>query len=498
MSPPAQSREGQDSIPSIFTGNQRSHGADPPTPSTPAPLSASEVSSGPRQPRHRESGSGAVQFESMSSDTNDRVFPIRSVVSVDPTPSTLPRLESGDSYFSQATARNPPSTPFSPTYSSAAELRRVRSGDESQQQREPRLSTEGSEGRRSVESADATSGQRSRPRKSSRGDFELGTTSHGYQIPSDNQSDRSTSVRGETARRSSISKASNLSGASGAEELGGLVTARFRHVLTDGGHAVITGRDGETLQRCEDEPIHIPGAIQSFGGLIALEEGPDGKLLVRVVSENSKRILGYTPRQLFALDSFTDILSDDQADNLLDHIDFVRDDGTDVEANGPEVFTMSIRDSQRHTHKLWCAIHVNQSNSKLIICEFELEDDDKYPLVPLHDETPEPPEDTLNSEPTEEELRESTEAHNRPLRMLRSARKRKGEAAAMEVFNIMSQVQDQLAQAPNLDKFLKVLVGVVKELTGFHRVMIYQFDHLYNGRVGKLKGRNRFGAFSIY
>lgn len=30
--------------------------------------------------------------------------------------------------------------------------------------------------------------------------------------------------------------------------------ARFKHVMTDEGHAVITGRDGQ-LQRCEDEPI---------------------------------------------------------------------------------------------------------------------------------------------------------------------------------------------------------------------------------------------------
>jgi hypothetical protein len=33
-----------------------------------------------------------------------------------------------------------------------------------------------------------------------------------------------------------------------------LVTARFKHIVTAEGHAVITGRDGDTLQRCEDEP----------------------------------------------------------------------------------------------------------------------------------------------------------------------------------------------------------------------------------------------------
>lgn len=249
---------------------------------------------------------------------------------------------------------------------------------------------------------------------------------------------------------------------------------------------IITGRDGDTLQRCEDEPIHLPGAVQGFGLLMALQDDPSGSggLVVRVVSENSKRIIGRTPRELFALESFTDILSEEQADNLLDHIDFIKDEDSDITSNGPEVFTMSIKVAGHvRTRKLWCAIHVNDANPGLIICEFELEDDPLYPLVPPNELTPELPEDTLASNPTAEEYAESTEIKSKPLRVLRSARKRKGEAAAMEVFNIMSQVQEQLAAAPSLDKFLKVLVGVVKELTGFHRVMIYQFDHTFNGRV---------------
>jgi light-regulated signal transduction histidine kinase (bacteriophytochrome)/CheY-like chemotaxis protein len=276
--------------------------------------------------------------------------------------------------------------------------------------------------------------------------------------------------------------------ASRASSLGdiGLITHRFKHVTTEGGHMVITGRDGDILQRCEDEPIHIPGAVQGFGLIIALAEdsGDSGNLIVRVVSENSKRVIGRTPKELFALESFTDILSDEQADNLLDHIDFIKDEESDVMANGPEVFTMGIKvPGVTRTRKLWCAIHVTDANPGLIICEFELEDDPQFPLVPSNELTPELPEDTLSSNPTEEELLESTEIKSKPLRVLRSARKRKGEAAAMEVFNIMSQVQEQLAAAPNLDKFLKVLVGVIKELTGFHRVMIYQFDQAFNGRV---------------
>ena len=267
------------------------------------------------------------------------------------------------------------------------------------------------------------------------------------------------------------------------DEPGSLITARFKHAVIEGGHAVITGRDGDTIQRCEDEPIHIPGAIQSFGLLIALQEEEEGKFKVRVVSENSERIIGFTPKQLFELQSFTEILSDEQTDNLLDHIDFIRDDEADPATNGPDVFTIAIRAPKRRTQKMWCAMHVNPGSPDTIICEFELEDDKLNPLVPVNEATPEPPEDTLSTEPTPEEYAESTTNVSKPLRVLRNARKRKGEAAAMEVFNIMSQVQEQLASATSLESFLKILVGVVKELTGFHRVMIYQFDQSWNGRV---------------
>lgn len=231
--------------------------------------------------------------------------------------------------------------------------------------------------------------------------------------------------------------------------------------------------------------IHIPGAVQSFGLLIALEEVVEGDLIARVVSENSFRMIGYHPQEIFKLRSFTDILSEEQTENLLDHIDFIRDEEADPATNGPEVFVLSLKcpHTPRRAVKLWCAMHVNPQHPDLIICEFELDDDQTYPLIPPSQETPEPPEDTLDSNPTQEEYEESTLTSSKPLRVLRSARKRKGEAAAMEVFNIMSQVQEQLAMANTLDSFLKILVGVVKELTGFHRVMIYQFDHAFNGRV---------------
>ncbi|OCL08631.1 hypothetical protein AOQ84DRAFT_292736, partial [Glonium stellatum] len=421
----------------------------------------------------------------LSPGATDRVFPIRSVVSVDPTPTPSQRPDRTGDYFNHYPLR------------SADARRRSVSSDTSQS------SKKAASHQRNQDLADATpraeyppaQDGRKRTARRSGGDS---TKQPAPRLPAQIFSDIISNRSGEsenTSRTASLlvddrppsagPDSSAKSNKSSLGETGGLVTARFKHVISDGGHAVITGRDGDVLQRCEDEPIHIPGAVQGFGLLIALQEDSENSntLPVRIVSENSRRIIGRAPKELFALESFTDILSEEQTDNLLDHIDFIRDEDADVVTNGPEVFTMSIKAPSGRSRKFWCAMHMNDCNPGLIICEFELEDDPTNPLVPPNDHTLEMPQDTLNSQPTAEEYAESTETKSRPLRILRSARKRKGEAAAMEVFNIMSQVQEQLAAAPNLDRFLKVLVGVVKELTGFHRVMIYQFDQAWNGRV---------------
>ena len=428
---------------------------------------------------------------SRSPSDSDRVFPVRSVISVDPnsTPIQRPHGEYFPVYARASDARIPrdgrshrSTAPTSPPLQAAIPSAFQDTASETSPQSPAQApSAEGT--RLDIRVPWSGAAKAAPPRIpahifneiiSSRPDDGSGTAE-----PSESGTGRLALLGGASSRDPSI-----RSQQSSTAEYGGLVAHRFKHVMTSEGHAIITGRDGEALQRCEDEPIHIPGAIQGFGLLIALQEDQsNGNLMVRIVSENSNALIRRTPQELFALESFTDILSEEQADNILDHIDFIRDEGTDVAANGPQVFTMSIKIPGEKSRKFWCAMHINDTNPHLIICEFEMEDDPVNPLISPLDITPEIPEDTLNSDPTPEEYAESTEIKSRPLRVLRSARKRKGEAAAMEVFNIMSQVQDQLASAPNLEKFLQVLVGVVKELTGFHRVMIYQFDQAFNGRV---------------
>ena len=66
-----------------------------------------------------------------------------------------------------------------------------------------------------------------------------------------------------------------------------------------------------------------------------------------------------------------------------------------------------------------------------------------------------------------------------------ASRPRRGTGAVgmMDVFAVMVQINEQLGAAPDLDAFLEVVVGVIKDLTQFHRVLVYQFDELWNGKV---------------
>lgn len=258
------------------------------------------------------------------------------------------------------------------------------------------------------------------------------------------------------------------------------ITSRFTHQMTQDGHMVVTGFAGaEKLQRCEDEPIHSPGAVQGFGALLVLNELVDHTLKVRIASENSKEIIGYSPSELFALHDFCEILSEEQTMEFLESMEFVRG-GTNPD---PEVFSLHIIGPDATVIQLWCALSVHQSNKDSLLCEFELEEDSKFPVAPVEDNSASVPADTLKSTPSQADIAESTQVASKPLRILRRTNQLRGEVAALNVYRLTSQIQEQFGAAKSIDQLLKVVVGIVKELTNFHRVMIYQFDSLWNGKV---------------
>ncbi|KAH8077263.1 hypothetical protein BXZ70DRAFT_962911 [Cristinia sonorae] len=198
------------------------------------------------------------------------------------------------------------------------------------------------------------------------------------------------------------------------------VTFRYQHIEDESGHHLIVGREG-TLTKCEDEPIRTPGAVQGFGVLIAVEEDYEtGNLNVRQVSENSTELLGLSPQYLFSLDCFSQILSQQEADQLFDNVSYLSDAAltSEEQAENLHVFMLngygepgtalpeerSNDPQQRRSWTCWCAAHrpepspsidPNSSTAKesnLIILEFELERDTFNPLYP-------PPVPDNNSSP---------------------------------------------------------------------------------------------------
>ncbi|BGP34373.1 hypothetical protein JCM10296v2_006192 [Rhodotorula toruloides] len=295
-----------------------------------------------------------------------------------------------------------------------------------------------------------------------------------------------------------------------------LMTSRFEHQVTEDGQIlVLTGREGQ-LERCEDEPIHAPGAVQAFGVLIAFDLEEDERMKVQQVSENSGFVIGLPPRVLFRSKCLSELLDEDEADALRDAIDALdeRDLDESNEEVGPYTFTLAgegipgsgDRDAQSRERFEWvCHAAIHRPNRTLqpkrIILELELVEDQVNPLSTVSSEpfTPDerggmgkPEEYGENGiNPTEADLIESTVSIAKPLRILarhRSTRMRRRKRSrqgleGMDVVGLLSQINDQLGKADGLETFLKVTVGVFKELTEFDRVMIYQFDEMWNGRV---------------
>lgn len=58
-----------------------------------------------------------------------------------------------------------------------------------------------------------------------------------------------------------------------------------------------------------------------------------------------------------------------------------------------------------------------------------------------------------------------------------------GPIGTMDIFTILQEVNEQLGRAQDLLQLLDVVVGLVKDLTQFHRVLCYQFDDAWNGQV---------------
>lgn len=269
-----------------------------------------------------------------------------------------------------------------------------------------------------------------------------------------------------------------------SEPQNSLITEKHEYaVVGDGEHGILFGTRRE-FQRCEDERIHIPGAIQSFGVLIAIRLVERGKLQVRIASENCESFCQYSPTDLFALDNFLDIFPEHYRSSFDAKAWYIQEQymRTELEVE-PIVFSTVLQDPTGLLLPVSCAVHFVGQGRDLLICEFESQKSLEPSVAETDPDMPSKPVVTLNVHPTiVSQAAQVTKA--RPLHLNRLVHSlHPDERSTTETVSIMAQIQQELSACQDFEELLDTVASVVQQLTRFHRVMVYRFDEHYNGQV---------------
>jgi GAF domain-containing protein len=224
---------------------------------------------------------------------------------------------------------------------------------------------------------------------------------------------------------------------------------------------------------------YLNQAIQSFGALIALNITPDHRFVVRIASENTGALCHYSPAALFQLDNFLDILQSFYRPEFEARARRVRHAYSETStASQPQIFTTAIVLPEGTVLAISCAMHWVGESRDLLICEFESEEHMHIPS--LNDIIP---EDPVNSFASNGVVANTTSQPK--LDMLDHLRSpiggRRKEGA--ELVMVIAHIQTQLSAAKTIEGLADTVVALIQDLTKFHRVMLYRFDHDFNGAV---------------
>lgn len=237
------------------------------------------------------------------------------------------------------------------------------------------------------------------------------------------------------------------------------------------GHGVVTGKRAQ-FTRCEDEEIHIPGSIQPHGMLVGLEMigNTHPRYLVRVVSENSEAICKNTPRTLLALNDFVSIFPSTFRLTFQKCALNVRTQFKNTgKSQEPKVFPIEFQDPEGRKIAVWCAIHFVGGSHNLLVCEFELRNSHNIQIT--SSDLPSTPYASLDSEL--QDTASSFTNKSTPLNV--DLHDTFEEGSTMELLDVVSQVQHQLSSQKDIQGLLDTIVGLMMQLTGYHRCMVYRF-----------------------
>jgi light-regulated signal transduction histidine kinase (bacteriophytochrome) len=195
-----------------------------------------------------------------------------------------------------------------------------------------------------------------------------------------------------------------------------------------------TGASAEVIDttNCDREPIHIPGSIQPHGVLVLLAE-PDRSVLQ--VSENSGELLGPSPAEVLG-QPLERLLGADAARNIETSLARVR-----VQDTARPVLLRTVRSAGGGVERVFHAL-VHRTAGGLVL-ELELARADE-PVIDIH---------TL-----------------------------------VDAFTIEAE------QAASTAELCQVVAAHTRRMTGFDRVLVYQFDEQWNGTVVGEDGNGRLPA----
>ncbi|KAJ6049762.1 uncharacterized protein N7446_006911 [Penicillium canescens] len=257
------------------------------------------------------------------------------------------------------------------------------------------------------------------------------------------------------------------------------ILRQLQNAVESGGDVLGAYRPTNGLQYSKQDEEAI--AIQPFGALIVLAE-LNGKFEVQIASNNSSKIIGYSPDELFELDSFCDILSTWHIDTFLDHVNFVLDDQYEVVEYGPEIFLMTFFLRERLSQSVWCTMHTSKAYKTYVICEIQ-------PTM-------------ASGSPTKatqivhqfERHAQTSEAsctdlapHGDPRKL--ATPKEDGRSTEInvtdssEVLNVIPRILQQLAKSQTVETLVQSTVATLQKLTQFSRTTIFHFEENCNGTV---------------
>lgn len=212
--------------------------------------------------------------------------------------------------------------------------------------------------------------------------------------------------------------------------------------------------------------------------------------------------MGIPPITLFKAQSLAEYLNEDESDALLEALEQLdeRDEDSGNTDTGPFNFQLAgfgipgsgdagLGSGSRAEWRAYCAIHRPDrlNHPTRAILELELMDDLLNPLsaeseIPATAEEKGGMESCGIVEPTEQDLLLSTVSLVKPLRALARSKAKRARGGSsgnsdLDVVALLSQINEQMSKADDLQSFLKITAGVLKELTDFDRVMVYQVCH---------------------